>query len=219
MTAMTALVRPLASQRRYLGEYAAHRHEHSQVLMGLKGLLELELDGRRTYVDAASALVVPAGMWHAYVADAPAAVLVIDSPAYEGLERFRRFEPPSHWKENLNAGRAVAEIVKASSLLVRRRIDLAKLDAAIDADLHGAWSAARMAALCALSPQRFHRRFLELTGTTPMAYVRRRRLQKAEQLLRAGHTLEAAALQVGYSSASALCFALRQARTKRVSRQ
>ena len=63
---MSMVLRPAASQRRYLGEYAAHRHEHAQVLIGVHGLLELRLDGRRTYVDGASALVVPAGVWHAY---------------------------------------------------------------------------------------------------------------------------------------------------------
>jgi len=220
---MKLLHRPLASQRRYLGEYAAHRHAYSQVLMGLDGLLELELDGRRTYVDAASALVVPAGVWHAYVAQAPAAVLVIDTPAYEGLERFRRFVPPAHWKarrEPLDAAAAVEEVVGASSLLARRRIDLAAIDAAIDADLHGAWSVERMAALAALSPQRFHARFVELTRMTPMAYLRRRRLLQAQRLLRAGFTLQAAAPRVGYSSASALAFALRrELGTSRVSRQ
>ena len=51
-----------------------------------------------------------------------------------------------------------------------------------------------------------------VTGLTPSAYVRRRRLDEAERLLRAGLTVEVTALQVGYSNASALVFALRRER-------
>ncbi len=204
-----------ASLRRYVGEYGAHVHAHAQVLVGLNGRLQLELDGRGAYVDACSALVVPAGVAHGYLADSPCHVLVIDSPVCEGLDRVRRFVPPAHWKHThraFDAAAAIDEMAGTSRLLLRRPIDLAQLDARIDGELHGAWTTARLAALCKLSPQRFHLRFLELTGLAPAAYVRRRRLDEAQRLLRAGLSLEATALQVGYAGASALAFALRRER-------
>ena len=208
-------LQPTATLRSYAGEYAAHAHDHAQVLVGLSGRLELELDGRGTYVDAACALVVPAGVAHAYLADAPASVLVIDSPTGAGLERTRRFVPPAHWKTpglQLAAGCMVDELAITAGVLQRRPIDLARIAAAVQAELHGRWSTARLAALCHLSAPQFHARFVELTGETPADYVRARRLDRAQQLLRAGLGLEATALQVGYASASALAYALRRER-------
>jgi AraC-like DNA-binding protein len=204
---------PAASLRRYAGEYVAHEHDHAQVLVGLKGRLELELNGRSTYVDTSSALIVPAGIAHGYLADAPAEVLVIDSPVLGGLERVRRFVPPRHWKDPrrvFDAQAALSEVIDTPTVHMRRQVDVARLDAAIDGNLHGAWTTARLAALCQLSPQRFHARFLELTGVAPAAYVRQRRLDRAQQLLRAGLSLETAALQTGYASASALGYALKR---------
>jgi AraC-like DNA-binding protein len=209
-------VKATASLRCYTGEYGAHAHHHAQVLVGLNGRLELEVAGRSAYVDASSALIVPAGVSHGYLAHKPAAVLVIDAPQVGGLERFRRFVPPSHWKDprrEFDAATALGEVVGASTVLLRRPIDLEALGASIDGELHGEWTTSRLAALCRLSAQRFHPRFVELTGTTPGAYVRQRRLDEAQRLLRAGLSLDATALQVGYSSASALAFALRRERS------
>ena len=182
----------------------------------MNGRLELEVAGRSAYIDASSAPILPAGVSHAYLASKPAAVLVIDAPPLDGLERFRRFVPPSHWKDprrEFDAAAAVGEVVSASTVLLRRPIDLEALAAAVDAERHGDWTTLRLAALCRLSAQRFHPRFVELTGTTPGAHVWQRRLGEAQRLLRAGLSLDATALQVGYASASALAFALRRERS------
>ena len=204
-----------ASLRRYAGEYGAHDHDHAQVLVGLSGRLELELDGRAAYVDASCGLIVPAGVAHGYLAQTPARVLVIESPVRAGLARVRKFAPPSHWKGSgavLDVAAAVGELAGTDTLLQRRPIDLDMLQARVDGELHGDWSTARLAALCQLSPQRFHARFVELAGMAPAAFVRQRRLDEAQRLLRAGLSLEVAALRVGYASASALAFALRRER-------
>jgi AraC-like DNA-binding protein len=201
--------------RRYAGEYPPHRHEHSQVLLGLQGSLQLEVDGHAAFVDGSCGLVVPAGADHGYVADGTASVLVLDCAAGPATNRFRRFALPAGWQRGagaLDAAKVLAGLDGLPTLHARRRIDLVALARHVDADLARGWSVDALAALCHLSPQRFRARFAELAGTSPLAWLRRRRLDEAERLLGLGWTLETAALHVGYAGASALSYALRRDR-------
>lgn len=215
--AEASLPHATASLRRYAGAYAAHGHAHAQLLLGLSGLLELELDGRAACVDAASAILIPAGVQHAYVAARPARMLVIDAPADSVPAELRRIVRPPLLSiaadpSAIDAEALLAALALQGRRLERRRLDLAAIDEALDAALHERWSTARLARLARFSPQRFHARFVELTGVPPAAYVRRRRLDAAQRLLRRGSTLEAAAARCGYGSASALAYALRRDR-------
>jgi AraC-like DNA-binding protein len=203
------------SVRAYRGTYELHTHSHAQVLMGMRGCLELEVDGHPAFVDPSCGLVIPAGTRHGYTADSPAQVLVADCDPTRGTDRLRRFSLPSAWRAERDAWTAdllLAKVVGAPTLQTRRRIDLEHLTLRVDAELHRGWTVAELARLCSFSPQRFRARFAEVTGMTPLAWVRQRQLDEAERLLRAGLPLETAALQVGYASASALCFALRRDR-------
>jgi AraC-like DNA-binding protein len=203
-----------ASLRDYLGDYAAHGHAHAQLLLGLHGRLELALEGRSACVDATSAVLIPAGLQHAYLAPRPAQVLVLDVPAEAVPGELRRLVrpplPPS--LATLDAESLLATLALQGRRLPRRPLDLAALDQALDAALHERWSTARLARLACFSPQRFHTRFVELTGQAPAAYVRQRRLDAASRLVRRGATLQAAAARTGYASASALAYALKRDR-------
>lgn len=209
------LAEPALSVRAYRGAYESHRHEHAQVLVGLRGSLQLEVDGHAAFVDATCGLVIPAGASHGYLADTAAEVLVVDCDASRGTERLRRFARPTPWPADPAAWHAEAllcDLAAAPSLQTRRRLDLAQLALQVDAELHRGWTVASLAELCRFSPQRFRARFAELTGVSPLAWVRQRRLDEAQRQLRAGRPLDTVALQVGYASASALCFALRRER-------
>jgi len=201
--------------RRYAGEYPAHRHDHAQVLLGLQGSLQLDVDGHAAYVDASCGLVVPAGSSHAYLADGTARVLVVDCEPGPGTERFRRFALAAGWQHAPGARDAaslLAGLAALPTVQARRRIDLDALARRIDADLARDWSVADLAALCHLSPQRFRARFPALAGTSPLAWLRQRRLDEAQRLLGLGWALDTVALQVGYASAPALSHALRRDR-------
>jgi AraC-like DNA-binding protein/mannose-6-phosphate isomerase-like protein (cupin superfamily) len=201
--------------RTYEGGYTPHCHDHSQVLLGLSGSLQLEVEGHAAFVDASCGLVVPAGSRHDYAAPAAAEVLVLDCDVARGTDRLRRFALPPQWTRRLdalNAQQILHDVAGAPALQSRRRLDLAPLLARVDAELHRQWTLDELAALCRFSAPRFRVRFAELTGLPPLTWLRQRRLDEAQRQLRAGLPLETVALHVGYASASALCFALRRER-------
>lgn len=206
---------PSLSLRTYRGPYGRHSHGFAQVLAGVRGSLELEVDGRGGFVDVACGLVIPAGAAHGYLAKAPAEVLVLDCPSGPGTDRFRRFALPTGWRERaaaLSADELLEGLASAPALQRRRRLDLDALTRAVDAALHRRWTEVDLARACHFSAPRFRARFVELTGLAPLAWLRQRRLDEAQRLLRAGLPLETVALNVGYASASALCYALRRDR-------
>lgn len=202
--------------RRYDSEGGRHAHGHAQVLFGIDGSLELEVEGQGAWVDAHCGLVVPAGATHAYRAARTARVLVLDGLSGPATERLRRFALPPGWLGWLGRGlepdALLAALVDTAPIGPRRRIDLDALAERIDADLARPWTVADLAQACCLSPQRLRARFAEALGQSPLAFLRERRLDRAEALLRAGLSLDAVALQVGYGRASALSAALRRER-------
>jgi AraC-like DNA-binding protein len=202
--------------RRYSGEYPTHRHDHAQVLLGWQGSLDLEVGGHAAFVDASCGLVVPAGVQHAYVTSGTARVVVLDCEPGPGTERLRRFALPAGWLQRQAPGLGAAALLQALQPLPgvqpRRRVDLEMLAARVDADLARDWTVPELAALCHLSPQRLRARFAALAGTSPLAWVRQRRLDHAERLLGRGWALDTVALHVGYAGASALSHALRRDR-------
>lgn len=213
-----ALDAPSSSVRCYSGEHQSHAHEHVQILYALHGRMELELNGHASYVDAASGMLIPAGAAHGYLAQAGTQVQVIDVPAGPGLDRARRFAVPTTLRapalalHPISAAAQLALVLEAPGLLHRRVLNLAWLTQQVQAALHADWPTARLAALCHLSVQQFHARFVELTGQPPQAWLRGLRLDAAQQQLAQGQLLETTALRCGYRSASALAYALRRER-------
>lgn len=201
------------SIRRYDREGGRHAHDYAQVLFGINGTLHVEVEGRGAWVDTTSGLVVPPGACHTYYADRTARVLVLDDLTGQATDRFRRFALPQGWQKAALATNTLVEtVLGASTIRSRRRLDLEALGECIDADLGRDWSVADLATVCHLSPQRLRARFAQAIGQSPQAFVRVRRLNRAEELLRRGLPLETVALQVGYSTASALSAALRRDR-------
>ena len=217
----TPLTAPDYSVRHYSGEQQAHSHGHVQLLYALAGRMELEVDGKAAYVDTASGVVIPAGATHAYLAQHNSAIAVVDVPVQAGLGQMgqlRRFAaPPADWLATHASQSTVAQaylawVLQSPVLLQRRALDVQAITRAVQADVAGDWPTARLAALAHLSAQRFHVRWQELTGTTPQQWLRDLRLDAASAALAAGEPLETTALRCGYSSASALAYALRRDR-------
>jgi len=219
MSDHAALRQPLLSIRAYSGEQTVHEHDHAQVLFAWRGRMDIEVGASAGFSDNSCGLIIPAGVRHAYAASPDLRMVVVDVPDGPGLDRTRRFRVTSDVRALVGAAspeRLLAAILGAPRAGVRRGLALDRLQSTLVAALHEPWTTARMAERCALSPQRFHARLLELTGQAPQAWLRTLRLDEAERLLRRGLTLEACAARVGYASASALATALRRERGVRV---
>jgi AraC-like DNA-binding protein len=214
---MSGLVFDVPRVRHYGAEGGRHAHDHAQVLFGLEGTLEVDVEGHAAWVDATCGLVIPAGRSHAYQAKSQARVLVVDCDPSATSDRFRRFALPPGWPRQVRTERPdlatlLGTVAAAPAVRARRHIDLDALAARIDADLARNWTVDDLAAACCLSPQRLRARLTQALGCSPQAFVRARRLDAATRLLQQGMGLEAAALAVGYGGAPALSTALRRDR-------
>jgi AraC-like DNA-binding protein len=77
-----------------------HRHEHHQIVIGVRGEAELSVDGTGAHLDTWKACLVPTGASHDYCGDDQNHVLVINldpltpainTPAHADYERMMRF--------------------------------------------------------------------------------------------------------------------------------
>ncbi|QBF25774.1 AraC family transcriptional regulator [Pseudomonas tructae] len=71
---------PILSLRHYRHDLIAHSHDHPQLVFGLCGRLEFEVEGRGARVDRQDLMVVPAGSHHTCGSPAGSDCLVLDVP-------------------------------------------------------------------------------------------------------------------------------------------
>ncbi|RDL44890.1 AraC family transcriptional regulator [Marinomonas piezotolerans] len=90
------------------------------------------------------------------------------------------------------------------------QLDIEKLDQFIELNLSRRVHINQLANFCFLSVSQFHERFKERTGMTPHQYLIRKRLERAQLLLREGHPPIQVAEMCGFSSQSAMTNAFSQ---------
>lgn len=103
--------------------------------------------------------------------------------------------------------------VDANWLGALRDPGLSRCLTAIHSSPRGPWTVAQLAAIARMSRAAFARRFTQLVGASPLAYVAARRLEQAARLLREGdQPLGEIASAVGYESEFALGRAFKRER-------
>ncbi|HCX81395.1 MAG: AraC family transcriptional regulator [Curvibacter sp. RIFCSPHIGHO2_12_FULL_63_18] len=216
------------SLRRYGPSPGSHAHDHFQVLLGLEGTLELEVDGRAQRIAAGGGCVIAPGALHDFEAPASARCLVLDTthsgwahiagapalPAaaqalahYLQLALTRQDSLAQHYGPLL-----LLDCWRTSQTRPtrsQRRIDWTSLTQWCERQLHTPLTVADLAQQVFLSPTQFAVRCQQETGMRPMQWLRDLRLQRARQLRAQGQAMADIAGRCGYQSASALTAALR----------
>lgn len=226
------------SLRRYGASPGSHRHDHFQVLLGLSGALELEVEGRGVRVAAGGGCVIAPGDRHDFESAGGSLCLVLDSahPAWSALARLpAAMAPPAqalplaHYLASaLQQGRPLAlahgpallreawladgqlETTAGAGATRRRPIDWLALQQWAARQWHTELTVADLAAQVHLSPSQFAARCRDDQGMGAMAWLRSQRLAHARLLRGTGMAVAEVARRTGYRSPSALTAALRR---------
>lgn len=214
------------SLRAYGASHGSHSHAHHQLLVGLEGVLELEVEGRGRRVGAGDGLLVPAGERHDFASAGGSRCLVLDSAEPLWAEcgvlphRPREVAALAHYLSL--AGAPSLAFAHAPALLLeawrapqapsrpRRRIDWDDLATWVQSRLHQPVSVADLARRVFLSSSQFALRCHEAHGLSPLQWLRLQRLQRARLLRDQGLAVQEVARRTGYRSPSALTAALRR---------
>ena len=214
------------SLRCYGASHGSHSHAHHQMLVGLAGVLELEVGGRGSRLGAGDALLVPAGERHDFASAIGSRCLVLDSadPLWGqcGVLPQRPQQVAALAQYLAHAIGQPLALAHAPALLLdawrapamaprpRRRIDWQALAAWVQTRLDRPVAVAELAQRVHLSASQFTLRCHEAQGTGPQEWLRLQRLARARQLRDLGLPVNEVARRTGYRSPSALTAALRR---------
>lgn len=216
------------SIRTYGPSPGSHAHDHFQVLWGLEGNLELEVEGKGAAVCAGQGLVIAPGDKHDFESLHGSRCLILDSPdlGWSSRERLPQFAKASNLlaqyiaeaieqKIPFDSGQAAFLLAQSWGRMsnitrVRRGIDWQGLSLWVKDRLSRPLSAGDLAEKACLSESQFRARCVEAFGCGPMQWIRRLRLEQAQRLRLQGMSVAEVANQTGYDSPSALTAALRR---------
>jgi AraC-like DNA-binding protein len=217
--------------RQYDASHGSHAHHHFQILLGLEGALELEIEGQGLRLGVGDGVVIAPDDRHDFEARDGARCLVLDSG--DGAWR-----AVAGRKSSIGDALPLAQyLAKASELNRRHALRFGPallLEAwlpardtqnprprrAIDWQALSAWALTLstlptvpvLAAKVHLSVAQFNARCQDELGESPLRWIRMMRLVQARTWLDTGMGVAQTARRTGYRSASALTAALRRER-------
>lgn len=222
------------SLRDYGTSRGSHAHDHFQVLIGLDGVLDIEVEGRGAGIAAGEAQVVAPGDRHDFEARSEGSVCLVldtthapwarcaerapaDVPQLHALARYLAhcMKQPQHAVLALQHGPALLLEAwnprpSSSPDTRRRRIDWQALAAWARTRWHEPLGVSDLAGVACLSPSQFAQRCREEQGVSAMHWLRGLRLAHARELRLEGIGVAETARRTGYRSPSALTAALRR---------
>lgn len=226
---MTTQAKSELSFRTYGADHPVHAHDHMQIVLPLKGELEIEVDGRGARLNAAQAAVVPPGAKHTQFATGDNLALVVDCPGDRAessallskifrsipvqTQRLLAFLELSNEEGDLSELTAEHAMPLLLDSLGRETPTSAtqRIRTLVAGNPFENWSVSRMASVAGMSVSSFHTAFRADVGESPARFAAKERLRMAVALLN-DRTLSVAeiALRCGYSDQTALTRAMKR---------
>jgi AraC-like DNA-binding protein len=216
--------------RDYGPSHGSHAHGHFQILVGLEGSLDLEIEGRGLRLGEGEGVVIAPDDRHDFESRAGARCLVLDSPYTAWRCALGR---PTKPIEVLPLARYLSSASALNGPQAQRLGPALLLEAwlprlstpqrsrrNIDWQALADWAQSQtsvplvneLAAKVHLSAAQFSSRCNQELGQSPVQWLRLQRLAQARAWLNSGLGVAQTAQRIGYRSASALTAALRRER-------
>jgi AraC-like DNA-binding protein len=218
--------------RGYDKENPHHQHDHVQLVLPVRGQMDIDVDGRGGCIDQSVAAVVAPGSVHSQLTQADSRFLVLDcAPAtFETLHMARlarsiyvTITPATRrliefaelvGNQQLAIGAAQLAPLLLSSLAdapASPAAPLQQLIAAMQANPGAPWSNEHMAQVACMSLSQLHQRFRQTFGASPQAWLTDVRIQQAQHWLRSTPLAIAdIALRAGFADQASLTRAMQR---------
>ncbi len=183
--------RPGSVERRYPPDCLSDTHDHHQLLVGLDGRVDVEVEGRGGAMAPGGVCLIPAAATHHYLGlDLDNRCRVLDLPVGEDAVdalfariRFLRLSPEE--ARGLGDEALLARLGGAPPWW-GARLNMARLTRLVQDDPAAPWSLARLAEAARLSERQLRRSLFDATGQPPWRWLQAQRLSLAERLLASG---------------------------------
>ena len=221
---------PSLDIRTYHGECVAHQHGFAQLVLPVRGRMEIEVQGRGACLDLSLAALVAPDAVHSQVAEVENRFLVVDCPPgwLEGATMAalmqRTYVPISastrrllEFADLVDSHELVASSAQLVPLLLnalardagQRATGMELLLAQLEANPGALWSNDAMARVAGISLSQLHKRFSGQLGETPQAWLADLRLREARKwLAQSNLPIAEIALRAGYCDQAALTRAM-----------
>ncbi|GAA0631683.1 AraC family transcriptional regulator [Halomonas beimenensis] len=181
-------VLPGSVERSYPLDCLSDTHDFHQLLVGLGGRVDVEVEGRGAAVTPGAVCLIPAGATHHYLGlEAGNRCRVLDLPAGDDrldplFERIRFLRLAGAGVREASDAILLAHLAGAPPL-AGPRLNMARLTREVQADPAAPWPLARLAGISHLSERQLRRSLVALTGLSPRQWLVRQRLARAARLL------------------------------------
>ncbi len=206
--------------RSYQLESSRHSHEHAQLVLALKGTLELEIGHCSGIVNHETAAFIPAGEDHCFAGSRDNRFIVVDinthhpilSKSFYSLnsstkklisftQDYLDQELKDYGTQSLIYNLLITVLGQSNELIIDTQVRKAKNW--LDLNFAQAIDLSYLAKHCYLSTSQLQRRFKKVIGCTLAHYWRNKKMEQAKVLLAtSAHSIETIAFSLGYEHLS-----------------